>query len=154
MLCLVCDRITLKSLHSPMGYEHLPSFEALKSAAEAGVCSLCNLLWRAVLSTTADSESQRECMQYPVRLRFNGKMPSFASKELEKRARRPNNDNDAAIYDIVSSKRPSAINIYSLRPDTFRKNESGLSIESRVLIYKQPSKHVSVLRCQSMLEIL
>lgn len=64
MLCLICDRITLKALHSSKGYEHLTSFEALKSSAETGVCSLCNLLWRAVVcrdtEASADSKSQRE----------------------------------------------------------------------------------------------
>lgn len=88
---------------------------------------------------SADSKSQRERMQQPVRLRLNGNMPSFASKKLEKCSRRPNNASGGAIYNIVSSQRPSAIHICSLRPDTLRENESTLWYEGRVLIYQEPS---------------
>jgi hypothetical protein len=146
MLCKLCDNITLKALHSTYGYEHAPSFNDLKALAEAGVCSLCPLLWSAVKSRTDREQSADDSiMQYPVRLRLDGQIKSFATEKVKKILGKRSHSSKSAeigsyhhIYRLMTSKAPTTINICALKPDTLVKNGFSNWSEGRVLLYREP----------------
>jgi hypothetical protein len=161
MLCKVCDNITLKALHSTYGYDHMPSFNALRASAEAEMCSLCTLLWSAVKSRADKIQpAEDSIMQYPVRLCLGGMMKSFATKQVDdilKRRRRSSKSSEIgsnhSIYKLMTSKAPAMIDICALEPDTFVNGGFSNRTEGRVSLYREPgmNKRLTILGVRSNL---
>jgi len=159
MLCTICDNITLKSLNLSLGYEHMPSFHALKISADDGLCSLCCILWRAVDAQHAQEEMKRldegddeeeddMFMDYPVRLVADGMIYENRARGLKKlrdshydRADKSGGSGvDAhALYRLRTEKAPAMLLVCSLQPDTF---QPGLRLKTRgsASLYREPRK--------------
>ena len=124
----------------------MPSFNDLKALAEAGVCSLCTLLWSAVKpSTDGEQLADDSMMQYPVRLRLDGQMKSFAMEKVKKilgkrthSSKSPEIGSNHHIYQLMTSKAPTTINICALKPDTLMKKGFSNWVEGRVSLYREP----------------
>lgn len=161
MLCTICDNITLKSLNRSLGYEHMPSFHALKASAEDGLCSLCRILWREVDAQHAQEEIERVdegddeeednamFMDYPVRLVADGMIYENRDRALKKlrdsyydesdKGEKSWLDDTHELYDLHKAKAPARLLVCSLQPEDF---EPGLRLKERgsASLYREPRK--------------
>ncbi|KAK3369591.1 heterokaryon incompatibility protein-domain-containing protein [Lasiosphaeria ovina] len=152
MLCTICDNITLKSLNRPQGYEHAPSFHALRESAEDGLCSLCSILWDAVESERAQETKRRQelgeadddddddddhnvqFMDYPVRLSVDGMINENKQRLARSLRRRPTYHK---FRDLCTAKKPATLEVCSLQPDKFQVG-LGLCYRGGALLYGEP----------------
>jgi hypothetical protein len=140
MLCQLCNDITLEALHS--SYQHMPSFNAMKASSEAGICSLCPLLWSAVeRGMDQQQPTQDSFMQYPVRLSLDGVLRLFRDKFIKKILSEETFTTGVAhrIFRLRGSKAPTTIDIYAAEPSTPTEHEVKLSQRGRVSLYREPS---------------
>ncbi len=160
MLCTVCDNITLKSLNRPYGYKHMPSFHALQASAEGGLCTLCDMLWKAVDGDRTeeaedgaedgaeeekdedDDEDDILFMDFPVRLTVNGMFSKNKDRAFEKIRKAINTEErDAArkLYDLRTAKAPTVLSVCSLQPEVI---QLGLKLTGRgnLLLYQEPGE--------------
>ena len=140
MLCQVCDNITLRALHSKYGYRHMPSFNALKASAEAELCSLCRLLWQAVeLRMDSEQPADNSIMQCPVRLRLDGQIESFTTRNMKKIIKRRGSSANFFLYHMMmNSKGLAMIKICALKPDRVEEGRFMNWIQGRVSLYREP----------------
>ena len=126
----------------------MPTFDILKAYAEAGVCSLCTLLWTAIKSETEKTQpAEDSIMEYPVRLCLDGVMKSFAMERVDKILKRgkqssksPEVCSNYDLYSLMTSKAPAMIDICALEPDNSFKSGFCNTLQDRVSFYREPGK--------------